>query len=300
MEKSIKRFILHLRLERNFSENTVTAYERDLNQFRDFLAAELGLHKVKSSQITRLATRHFLAHLHSIGAKPATMRRKLAAIKSYLRYLCMREKMKVNPAVGIRVARREKRLPSFLTESDMSRLMEISKGNGFLGTRDQAMLEMFYSTGIRLTELHGLSVADIDLFGETVKVRGKGRRERILPLGKLASRALGSYLKQRAEFLSRIGRQEEPAVFINKFGKRLSRRGIQRVIRIWLARAGASGKLSPHVIRHTFATHMLERGADLRAVQELLGHASLTSTQIYTHVTTERLKQVYNQAHPRA
>ncbi|MGQ9810082.1 MAG: tyrosine recombinase XerC [bacterium] len=300
MEKSIKRFILHLRLERNFSENTVTAYERDLNQFRDFLAAELGLHKVKTSQITRLATRHFLAHLHSIGAKPATMRRKLAAIKSYLRYLCMREKMKINPAVGIRVARREKRLPSFLTESDMSRLMEISKGNGFLGTRDQAMLEMFYSTGIRLTELHGLSVADIDLFGETVKVRGKGRRERILPLGKLASRALGSYLKQRAEFLSRLGRHEEPAVFINKFGRRLSRRGIQRVIRIWLARAGASGKLSPHVIRHTFATHMLERGADLRAVQELLGHASLTSTQIYTHVTTERLKQVYNQAHPRA
>ncbi len=300
MEKSIRRFILHLRLERNFSENTIEAYEADLNQFREFLTQQLGSHNVKTNQITRLAIRHFLGHLHSAGAKPATIRRKLAAIKSYLRYLCMREKMKVNPAIGIRVAHRERRLPAFLTESEMSHLMEISKGDGFLGMRDQAILEMFYSTGIRLSELCGLNIGDVDLFGETVKVRGKGKKERTLPLGKLASKALESYLRQRADFLSRIGRLEESAVFINRLGRRLSRRGVQRVVRTWLAKAGANGRMSPHVIRHTFATHMLERGADLRAVQELLGHASLTSTQIYTHVTTERLKQVYNQAHPRA
>lgn len=300
MEKSIRRFILHIRLERNFSENTIAAYQADLNQFKEFMSAQLGSSRVRPDQITRLAIRHFLSHLHSIGTKPATMRRKLAAIKSYLRYLCIREKMKVNPAIGIRVAHRERRLPTFLTESEMSRLMEVSKGNGLAGARDQAILEMFYSTGIRLSELHGLNLADVDLFGETIKVKGKGKKERTLPLGKLAAKALGCYLRLRADFLARIGRLEESAVFINRFGRRLSRRGVQRIVRVWLTRAGAIGKMSPHVLRHTFATHMLERGADLRAVQELLGHASLASTQIYTHVTTERLKQVYNQAHPRA
>lgn len=300
MEKSIRRFILHIRLERNFSENTIAAYQADLNQFKEFMSAQLGSSRVRPDQITRLAIRHFLSHLHSIGTKPATMRRKLAAIKSYLRYLCIREKMKVNPAIGIRVAHRERRLPTFLTESEMSRLMEVSKGNGLAGARDQAILEMFYSTGIRLSELHGLNLADVDLFGETIKVKGKGKKERTLPLGKLAAKALSCYLRLRADFLARIGRLEESAVFINRFGRRLSRRGVQRIVRVWLTRAGAIGKMSPHVLRHTFATHMLERGADLRAVQELLGHASLASTQIYTHVTTERLKQVYNQAHPRA
>jgi integrase/recombinase XerC len=162
------------------------------------------------------------------------------------------------------------------------------------------MLEVFYSTGVRLSELHGLEVADMDLFGEVIKVKGKGRKERLVPLGRLATKAIKRYLPERTRHLKRLGRLEEIALFVNKFGRRLSRRGIQRVVRRYLEHVCVLTQMSPHVLRHTFATHMLDRGADLRAVQELLGHASLSSTQVYTHVTTDRLKKVYGQAHPRA
>jgi integrase/recombinase XerC len=208
--------------------------------------------------------------------------------------------LKQNPAVGIRMPRKARRLPSFLAVDEINRLMELPGTGDFAGARDLAMLELFYSTGIRLAELHGLCVSDLDLFGEVIKVKGKGRKERLIPLGRMATRALKKYLSLRIDLLKQRKLIEEPALFVNRFGKRLSRRGIQSVVRKYLMQVCSLKQMSPHVLRHTFATHMLENGADLRAVQELLGHASLASTQVYTHVSGERLRKVYRQAHPRA
>lgn len=228
------------------------------------------------------------------------MRRKLAAIRCFANYLCARENLKINPAKGIRMPRKTKRLPSFLSLEEIDRLMELPGKGDFGGARDLAMLELFYSTGIRLAELHDLNVSDIDLFGEVIKVKGKGRKERLVPLGRMATRALKKYLTLRIHLLRQRKHIEQPALFVSKFGKRLSRRGIQSVVRKYLSQVCGVKQMSPHVLRHTFATHMLENGADLRAVQELLGHASLASTQVYTHVTGERLSRIYRQAHPRA
>ena len=300
MKNHLKRFVLHLGLERNLSDNTISAYENDLKQFIAFLTSQLSCRKPAPKQVDRLAIRHFLSHLKAGGARGSTLRRKLAAIRCFMNYLCTREDLKSNPAVGIRMPRKPKRLPSFLAVDEVNRLMELPGRGDFPGARDLAMLELFYSTGIRLGELHALSVSDLDLFGEVIKVKGKGRKERLIPLGRMATRALKKYLTLRIDLLRQRKHIEEPALFVNRFGKRLSRRGIQSVVRKYLTQVCSIKQMSPHVLRHTFATHMLENGADLRAVQELLGHASLASTQIYTHVTSERLKEVYRQAHPRA
>jgi integrase/recombinase XerC len=300
VESYLKRFVLHLGLERNLSDNTISAYENDLKQFMEFLREQLGCRRLSVRHVSRLSIRHFLSHLRTQGIKGSTLRRKLAAIKCFMRYMCTRENLKVNPAAAIKMPKKEKRLPSFLDIVDIDKVMELPRQDGFAGSRDLAILELFYSTGIRLSELHDLNVADMDLFGEVIKVKGKGRKERMVPLGRVAARAMRAYLPERARFLSGRKRIDEVALFINRFGRRLARRGIQRVVKHYLEAVGNLKQMSPHVLRHTFATHMLDRGADLRAVQELLGHASLSSTQIYTHVTTERLKKVYNQAHPRA
>jgi integrase/recombinase XerC len=300
MEAYLRRFILHLGLERNLSDNTISAYENDLKQFIQFLRQQYGRKRLNPSQLDRLSIRHFLSNLKDRGIKGSTLRRKLAAIRCFTRYLCTRENLRSNPAASIKMPQKEHRLPSVVDDIDMERLMEMPKTDGFPGLRDLAILEVFYSTGVRLSELHSLDVGDLDLFGEVIKVRGKGRKERMVPLGRLAAKAVRGYLPERARYLKRRSRVEEIALFVNKFGKRLTRRGIQRVVRQYLQRVCRLNQMSPHVLRHTFATHMLDRGADLRAVQELLGHASLSSTQVYTHVTTERLRKVYSQAHPRA
>ena len=300
MDTYLKRFLLHLDLERNLSDHTISAYENDLKQFRKFLQEQLGCKEVNVRLIDKLSIRHFLTHLKNRGVKGSTMRRKLAAIRSFMKYLCTREDLKANPAAAVRMPRKEEHLPSFLDIVDAGRLMELPSRNSFGGRRDLAILETFYSTGMRLSELHRLDVSDMDLFGEVLKVRGKGRKERMVPLGRMAVKAIKAYLQERHKHLKRAGRVREIALFANRFGKRLSRRGIQGVVRRYLERVCDLKQMSPHVLRHTFATHMLDRGADLRAVQELLGHASLSSTQVYTHVTTERLKRVYDQSHPRA
>jgi integrase/recombinase XerC len=296
----LKRFLLHLDLERNLSYHTISAYENDLKQFMKFLQDQLGCKKVNVRQIDRLSIRHFLTHLKLQGVKGSTSRRKLAAIRGFMRYLCTREDLKANPAAAVRMPRKQEHLPSFLDMVDAQRLMEVPSRNAFGGLRDLAILETFYSTGMRLSELHRLDVSDMDLYGEVIKVKGKGRKERIIPLGRMAVKAIKPYLQERHRHLARTGRIREAALFINRFGRRLSRRGIQALVRRYLERVCNLKQMSPHVLRHTFATHMLDRGADLRAVQELLGHASLSSTQVYTHVTTERLRRVYDQSHPRA
>ncbi|HVP57294.1 MAG TPA: tyrosine recombinase XerC [bacterium] len=300
MESYLKKFLLHLGLERNLSDHTISAYETDLNQFIVFMKAQLGVQKLSVRHIDRLAIRHFLRQQKDRGVKGSTLRRKLAAIRCFTRYLCTRENIDANPAAAIKMPQMEKHLPVFLDVSEMQALMDKPGKQEFSGLRDAAILEVFYSTGIRLSELHLLDISDMDLFGEVIKVKGKGRKERNVPLGRMATLALKSYLPERSNHLKARKRAGETALFLNKFGARLARRGIQRLVRQYLSRVCSLRQMSPHVIRHTFATHMLDRGADLRAVQELLGHASLASTQVYTHVTTDRLKRVYNQAHPRA
>jgi tyrosine recombinase XerC len=300
VESYLRKFLLHLGLERNLSDNTISAYETDLNQFVDFMKHQLGVRKLNINSVDRLSIRHFLHHLRDHDIKGSTLRRKLAAIRCFTRYLCTRENLEANPAAAIRMPHMEKHLPSFLGVEEMENLMGVPDRQSLRGQRDAAILEVFYSTGIRLAELHSLDVSDIDLFGEVIKVKGKGRKERLVPLGSMATTALKGYLPERAHHLRAKDGRHEVALFVNRFGKRLTRRGIQRVVRHYLQRVCSLRQMSPHVLRHTFATHMLDRGADLRAVQELLGHASLSSTQIYTHVTTDRLKKVYNQAHPRA
>jgi integrase/recombinase XerC len=261
---------------------------------------QMGVRQLSVRHVDRLAIRHFLRFQKDRGVKGSTLRRKLAAIRCFMRYLCTRENVAANPAAAIRMPQMEKHLPVFLDVSEMQALMETPSKTDLLGLRDAAILEVFYSTGIRLSELHLLDVSDMDLFGEVIKVKGKGRKERNVPLGRMATLALKGYLPERSRHLKARKRGGEIALFLNRFGARLARRGIQRLVRRYLQRVCSLRQMSPHVLRHTFATHMLDRGADLRAVQELLGHASLTSTQVYTHVTTDRLKRVYNQAHPRA
>lgn len=300
MHNYVRKFIVHLELERNLSVNTIRNYERDLNQFIEFLKLQLGCQKPRIRHVTRLAIRHFLGNLIERGTKISTVRRKLAAIKSFMKYMCSREDLKVNPALGIRMPAGEKRLPAFVEQDEIEKLLMMPQGDSMPASRDLAILEILYGTGMRLSELHLLDVGDIDLFSETVRVKGKGRKERLIPLGKMAVKAMKAYLKKRSAFLNEKHQLEEKAFLINCFGRRLSRRGIQRIVRRNLERVCRLKQMSPHVLRHTFATHLLQRGADLRAVQELLGHATLSSTQIYTHVTSDRLRKVYDQAHPRA
>jgi integrase/recombinase XerC len=300
MESYLRRFVLHLGLERNLSDHTVSAYENDLKQFLEFLRLELDCKNPRVEQIDKLSVRHYMKRLSGDGLKGTTRRRKLAAIRCFVKYLVERENVKVNPVLAVRMPPMERRLPTYIGKAEMRKLFGEFTRDDFAGLRDLAILETFYSTGVRLGELHAVDVADADLFSGTLKVKGKGRKERIVPLGTMASRAIKRYLLQRANHLKSRKRIQEPALLVNKFGKRLARRGIQRVVRQYLERVSSETQMSPHVLRHTFATHMLDEGADLRAVQELLGHASLSSTQIYTHVSTERLKDTYRRAHPRA
>lgn len=300
MESYIRKFVLHLSLERNLSDHTVSAYENDLKQFLDFLRRELDCRSPRVGQIDKLSVRHYMKYLSGNGLKGSTLRRKLAAIRCFVRYLADRESVKVSPVLSVKMPRMEKRLPAYIDKNEMRRLFDEFTRDDCGGLRDLAILETFYSTGVRLGELHAVNVSDVDLFSGTLKVKGKGRKERIVPLGTMAARAIKPYLRERANMLKARKRMEEPALLVNKFGKRLARRGIQRVVRKYLERVCSETQMSPHVLRHTFATHMLDEGADLRAVQELLGHASLSSTQIYTHVSTERLRDTYRRAHPRA
>jgi integrase/recombinase XerC len=300
LEQSLKKFLVSLALERNYSENTVKAYNNDLVQLEQFLQAQLGRKKLSVREINRLSVRHFLSVLHHQGYNSHSIMRKLTAIRSFCRYLCRQGLLPANPATGLMPVRGEKRLPTFLNVTQAARVMELPDRQKVLGLRDLAILELFYGTGIRLMELVGLNLPDVDMVGEVIKVRGKGKKERILPLGRKAQEALRSYLSRRDELTAKGRKRSRVAVFLNYQGGRISARSVRRMVTSYLRKVSEKNHLSPHLLRHTFATHMLDAGADLRAVKELLGHASLSSTQIYTHVTVEKLRRVYDQAHPRA
>ena len=298
-------FLLHLEKERNVSPNTVLAYRRDLGVFVEYLAEYYGTESWSWQGIDRLAIRGFLGHLTRRGLGKRSISRALSVVRSFFRFLHRNEIVEANPARAVGSPKLERYLPSYLDRGQAQRLFDIAelraREGRFTDVRNLAILELFYSTGMRLSELRGLSRSDVDMITQQVKVRGKGRKERLIPVGDHAVLAMRNYESKRDELLRSVGaRADRTAFFVSAQGRRMSVRTIQMAVTSLLDKVDENAGLSVHSLRHTFATHLLDAGADLRAVQELLGHASIATTQIYTHTSVERLKQVYQKAHPRA
>ncbi len=285
-DRYIEKFIRYLEIEKNYSRHTVTNYKLDLEDFRDFLGAN------PLESVDYLALRKYLAVLKEKTLTARSVSRRLSTLRSFFKFLIREGFIKANPTVSISSPKQEKHLPEFLTEEEVVRLIEAAAMTDERGLRDRAILELFYSTGMRISELVGMNVADLDCIGGIAKVMGKGKKERIIPVGDHAISAVRTYLEKR--------KKESAALFLNKNGRRISDRGVRGIVDKYMRRVSVRKGISPHTLRHSFATHLLNRGADLRSVQELLGHANLSTTQIYTHLTTERLKSVYDKAHPRA
>jgi integrase/recombinase XerC len=300
----IGSFLAYLRVERNFSPATVRAYAADLGQFAAFCAGGRGAGAPPSppppldpAAITLRTVRGFLASLTEAGLKPATLGRKLAALRSFFRFLNREGVMEGNPARPLPAPGRSKSLPAVLTVDEAFRLLETPGGPPKSPLRDRALLELLYSSGLRVGELAGLNLEDLDLPGASVRVRGKGRKERIVPVGSKAGVALARYIAEERGG----GREGEAPLFLNvRDGGRLTARSVHRILGARALRQGWGRRISPHALRHSFATHLLGAGADLRAIQEMLGHASLSTTQRYTRLDLEQLTRVYESAHPRS
>ncbi len=299
MQQSLADFLRHLALEKNASEYTVKSYREDLTQALEFFRTKLGTASPRPQQLSTRLLRAFLAWLNEQGYARTTIARRLAGVRSWCRFLCRQGTLETNPATGLRGPRQEKKLPHFVEQADMTKLLHVPTGETPLGIRDRALLETIYSAGLRVSEATGLNLDDLDLDAGLATVRGKGKRERLAMLGPPAVEAIRAWLAVRSQVAQ--GRADRlPALFVNKNGTRLSTRSVGRLLEKYLAQAGLDPKTSPHTLRHSFATHLLDAGADIRSVQELLGHRTLATTQIYTHVTTQRLRDSYDQAHPRA
>ena len=301
----VAEFLEHMEKERNVSPNTIKAYTRDLAEFTAYLGNYYGIEAWSWQGLDRLAIRGYLAHLVRRGVSKRSAGRSLSAVRSFYKYLHRNEIVEANPARAVAAPKRDKYLPEYLDTTQMGTLFSAAETRAqsgkFTDVRNLSMLELFYSAGLRLSELRGINRDSLDLLGNQVKVRGKGRKERIVPLGDRATLALRNYEAKRDELLRAIGpKGDRTAFFLSAQGHRISTRALQNAITTLLDLVSESAGLSTHSLRHTFATHMLDAGADLRAVQELLGHASVQTTQIYTHTSVERLKQAYKSAHPRA
>jgi integrase/recombinase XerC len=301
----VAEYLEHLRDERDVSPNTTLAYTHDLSELVTFFSSYYGGDAWSWQGVDRLAIRGFLAHLTRRGLSKRSIARALSAVRGFYRFLHRNEVVDANPARAVGSPKLERYLPSYLDRAQIDLVFqtaEVRASDGrFNDVRNLAILELFYSTGMRLSELRGISRGDLDLVSQQVKVTGKGRKQRILPVGDHASRALRNYEVKRDALARNVGAKvDRGAFFISLNGRRLSTRSIQLVVTKFLGQIDESAGLSTHSLRHTFATHLLDAGADLRAVQELLGHASISTTQIYTHTSVERLKQVYRKAHPRA
>jgi integrase/recombinase XerC len=325
----LKEFLAYLALNRNASAHTVRAYDSDLSQFIGYVAAQADLKKrdLRPSQLDRLALRGFLADLHKQGLARATAARKLAAVRTFLRYLRREGLIDDDPGSLVATPKRDIRMPAHLSEDEMAALIDAPGAATPLACRDHAILELFYASGLRLSELAGLDVDDVNLSAKMVRVLGKGGKERIVPFNVSAATAVRAYLKEREALLrgqdgldrqegqdgkgrkrtvlsrpsspSRLSRPSDP-LFLNFRGGRLTTRSIDRLVRRYVAASSTRMGISPHALRHSFATHLLQRGADLRVIQELLGHARLSTTQRYTHVNAAQLLEVYKKSHPRA
>ncbi len=286
MQAHIKKFLSHLEIEKNYSEHTLLNYRLDLQEFAKFL----GDGAVEAVDYSVL--RRFLAEMRSHDLKPRSVARKLSSLRSFFRYLQREKIISNNPASLLVTPKLDKPLPHFMSEAEAVQLIEAPKPGKKMSLRDKAIFETLYSTGMRVSELVGLDVNSVDLIGNIARVMGKGRKERLLPIGDTAVESIRVYLESRP--------QESKALFLNKGGTRLGTRSISNIINKYILQESVRQHVTPHMFRHSFATHLLDRGADLRSVQELLGHVNLSTTQIYTHLTTDKLKKVYDKAHPRA
>ena len=323
----VEQFLNYLKYEKRFSEHTAKCYGADLAQFGEFLLGGcegigssgdgLPLGHEQGGTATAVATqterkvddlflavdvneaRSYLAYLNERAYAKATIARKLATLRSFYKFLVKTNRCSANPLSAVRTPKQEKKLPRFLEYEDVKRLLETPPVETWLGARDRAILETLYSTGIRVSELVALNMDDIDFLGEVVHIRGKGKKERITPISSSALQAIQHYMEFRNKRAQSNGNFDLKVLFVNKHGHRLSTRSVRRKMDKYLKMAGLDPAISPHTLRHSFATHMLNNGADLRSVQELLGHQSLSTTQIYTHLTTRKLKEVYDAAHPR-
>ena len=298
-------FLLHLEKERDVSPNTVLAYARDLDLFTGYLASQSRSETPDLLAVDRLLMRGFLGFLTRRGLGKRSIARALSALRTFYRFLQREDLIDVNPARAVSAPKFEKYLPAYLDRSQVELLFQAATARAMEGAyrdvRNLAILELFYSTGIRLSELHGINRRDLDLVSQQLKVRGKGRKERIVPVGSHAVLALRNYEARRDDFIrTQAPRADKAAYFLGRAGARMSTRAIQSVVTHVLGQVDEDAGLSTHSLRHTFATHLLDAGADLRSVQELLGHASVSTTQIYTHTSVERLKEAYRKAHPRA
>ena len=300
LEEGIARFLEYLDKERNCAEYTLSSYRCDLQQFARFLYPRVDNLQLPLRVVQREQVQSFVADLEEKGLKASTVARKLAALRSLFRYLCREGALVANPAGAVVSPLVERALPRHLPVEQVAEAMEAPALERFSGVRDRAILEVFYGGGIRLGELVGLNLSSLDLAEGTIKVMGKGRKERIAPIGAKAQEALEAYLQRRAEVLLEcdMSRVEAGALFLNGRGKRLSRRTVQRIVERHLRTVSEDDSLSPHRLRHSFAAHLLDAGADLVAVKELLGHATLAATQSYTEVSLEYLQAIYAEAHP--
>jgi tyrosine recombinase XerC len=296
MERVIRQFLEYLEVERNYSPNTITSYETDLTELLVFLQSE-GITNVRD--IHKETLRAFLGSLLDKGFSNRSAARKIATLRSFFKYLRRQKLADGNPALVLITPRIGKHLPTFLDEPTAAVLMDAPDKTSANGKRDAAILELFYSTGIRLSELIGLNINDMQPKERVIKVFGKGRKQRILPVGERALNAIEEYLKTRADLRGKISSVDLP-LFLTTGGKRMYPQAVGLLVRKYIRQVSEVEKQSPHVLRHSFATHLLNRGADLRAVKELLGHESLSTTQVYTHVSAARMKKVYDSAHPKA
>lgn len=294
MRKQIDEFLAHLEHEKNASPHTLAAYRRDLAQLETYLAGKRADWKSAGNVVLR----GFLAGLYESGRKKSTIGRKLAAVRSFYDYSVRRRWIETNPARVLATPRQDKNVPSFLSEDEMARFLDLPASDEPLDLRDRAVLEFLYASGIRVSELTAINLEDVGLGDRLIRVRGKGKKERIVPFGRSAEATLRSWLQARAKVLgNKLG---ESAMFLNYKGGRLTSRSVERIVRKYILKTAISRHISPHSLRHSFASHLLGRGADLRVIQELLGHASLATTQKYTHLDLKQLLDVYKKSHPRS
>jgi tyrosine recombinase XerC len=294
MRRELSAFLDYLRYERNASVHTISGYRRDLTQFGDFLRERgVSFRKVDNIQI-----RGFMAQLHERRLKKSSTARKLAAIRSFFQFGVKKKWIAENPAKVVATPRQEKRVPSFLSEEEAAHLLDIPPSTKPIVLRDRAILELLYASGIRVSELVGINLEDANLGERLVRVRGKGKKERLIPFGRMAAGRLAEYMRVRQGLVKdRIG---EKALFLNYRGRRITPRSVERMVDKYIHLTAVKRKISPHSLRHSFASHLLSRGADLRVIQELLGHESLATTQKYTHLDLGRLIDVYRKSHPRS
>ncbi|MED3551172.1 site-specific tyrosine recombinase XerD [Cytobacillus praedii] len=297
MEDNLKDFIHYLIVEKGLAKNTIVSYERDLKSYINYLKKVEAISAMNGVQ--RVQIIHFLKTLKEQGKSSKTLARHIASIRAFHQFLLREKAVDQDPSVHIESPQHERSLPKVLNMQEVETLLDSPKAHDHYGLRDKAMLELLYATGIRVSELIGLKIGDVHLTMGFVRCIGKGNKERIIPIGKTAAKALDRYLQDgRSHFVSK--KQRDESLFLNHHGRGLSRQGFWKILKRLAAEAGIEKDLTPHTLRHSFATHLLENGADLRAVQEMLGHADISTTQIYTHVTKTRLKDVYSQYHPRA